>query len=80
MMQMQSDILKIPVKQQVDKEKTAAGVAYMAGLKLGLWNLKFLKNKKDFNIFKPEKNISLENAHKNWVKQIKLYINKNDGK
>ena len=54
LMQFQSDILQKNIDRPVNKESTALGVAFLAGLRVGLWKLEDLQSiRKTEKIFEP---------------------------
>jgi len=72
-MQFQSDILGVEVERPVNKESTATGAAFLAGLAVGFW-----ESKKDItNIWKVDKvfGAKMESSKRNdlykgWQKAI----------
>lgn len=60
LMQFQADLFGIAVRRPTIREITSLGGAYLAGLKIGVWeNIKCLKNRMEIDkIFYPEKNNS----------------------
>jgi glycerol kinase len=43
-MQLQSDLLKLPVHRSQSSDFSALGTAYLAGIEAGLWNTSDLEN------------------------------------
>ncbi len=74
LMQLQSDLLNIPIKVQAECEKTACGVAFLAGIKAGLWNVNYLKSRTDYKIFKPAKNSGTATSYRKWQSALKNYL------
>lgn len=71
LMQFQSDIANIQVKVPAIEEFSAMGVAFMAGIKLGLYKAEQLFSKSDFTIYKT--NIGKkerEEAYENWKQAL----------
>jgi len=73
LMQFQSNILGINLKKPHYSELTALGVGYMAGIKVGLWDIKELKklnsDYKEYSYkFDPEQ---INELYGNWKKAIK---------
>ena len=77
LMQFQADILNCIVNRPVNTESTALGVAYLAGISIGLWKQNEINNtksiEKTFNpIMKKERR---EKLYKNWKKAVKRTMN-----
>jgi glycerol kinase len=74
LMQFQSDILDRVVIRPESVETTAAGVAYLAGLAVGFWNIDDIKtvNKNDLR-FLPKMNKSeRDRLYKEWLSAVKM--------
>jgi len=77
-MQFQADILQIEVQRVKHVETTALGAAYLAGLKIGIWNkdtLKIFASQK--TVFTPKITESRRNALiGGWNAAIKQVVSK----
>ncbi len=74
LMKFQSDILQLDVKVSEVEELSALGVAYAAGIKLGLWNKEIVENNK-YQIFKPSMDSDLrEKKYNGWKQSINMLI------
>ncbi|MEE9348540.1 MAG: glycerol kinase GlpK [Flavobacteriaceae bacterium] len=73
LMQFQSDILNVPIERPKMLEVTALGVAFLAGLKSGLWTLKDIsKIRNTDTLFQPQMNIiDRKNKYLGWQKAVK---------
>ena len=76
-MQSQADILVASIQRAAIIESTALGVAYLAGLHVGLWSFSELeKSKKNSQVFEPamgeEKR---ERLYKGWLKAVSRTMN-----
>ena len=77
LMQFQADILGASIQRAAIIESTALGVAYLAGLHVGLWSFSELeKSKKNSQVFEPamgeEKR---ERLYKGWLKAVSRTMN-----
>lgn len=71
LMQFQADILNCFVERPENTESTALGAAYLAGIKVGLYQQSNLKNEKEIQVFKPSMNSEkVEKLYKGWKKAI----------
>ena len=73
LMQFQSDMLSVPVKVPKNRETTALGAAYLAGLATGVWNNKNeIRQTKEFaKVYTPEidKSEALR-LHQQWLRAV----------
>ena len=77
LMQFQADILGSSIQRAAVIESTALGVAYLAGLQVGVWTFTELKNKKiNSQVFKPSMNDEKrERLYKGWLKAVSRTMN-----
>ncbi len=77
LMQFQADILNARVERPEIIESTALGVAYLAGITVGLWEKKdIIRNRKIERIFEPNlKPEKRELLYKGWKKAVKRTMN-----
>lgn len=77
LMQFQADILNCEVKRPKNTESTALGVAYLAGITIGLWQQKDIVNNKNIEqVFTPNMKIEQrERLYKGWLKAVKRTMN-----
>ena len=71
LLQFQADLLEMPVTRSKQIEATAAGVAYLTGLNLGIWNSieEIQKNYQVDELFLPRENRS--NEYNKWKEAVK---------
>lgn len=73
LMQFQSDILSVPVKVSSNRETTALGAAYLAGLSIGMWSNKneIIQHKSYIQEYIPNmsKSESLS-LHQDWLRAV----------
>lgn len=76
--QFQADILGIPVRRPVELERTALGVAHMAGMGVGLWNKRDLADRwKVDRIFEPQMpEDQREELYAGWLAAVKTITGK----
>ena len=71
-MQFQADLLRINIDRPICKESTAMGVAFLAGLKAGLWTMEELSTiRQTEKIFEPQ--MAVDNAelkYSKWSKAV----------
>ncbi len=73
LMQFQSDVLSVPVKVPSNRETTALGAAYLAGLSTGVWKNKneIRQNKKYSQEYKPTlPNTDALALHQQWLRAV----------
>lgn len=77
LMQFQSDQMNIAVERPLNVESTALGVAYMAGITAGLWNMDEVKQlRKIDRTFLPEmERKDAETLYSGWKKALKRTLN-----
>jgi len=77
LMQFQADILGSSIQRAAVIESTALGVAYLAGLQVGVWTFTELKNKKiNSQVFKPSMDDEKrERLYKGWLKAVSRTMN-----
>lgn len=77
LMQFQSDQMNIAVERPLNVESTALGVAYMAGITAGLWNMDEVKQlRKIDRTFLPEmEREDAETLYAGWKKALKRTLN-----
>jgi len=77
LMQFQADMLGVEVDRPVITESTALGVAYLAGLKAGVWNLSDIKKiRKTERKFAPQiDENSRDRLYKTWQKAVERTFN-----
>ncbi len=73
LMQFQADILNVPVSRPKVIESTAMGAAYLAGLKIGMWSQKDIKNHREIDhTFEPQmKEAERGKKYAGWQKAVK---------
>ncbi|RLL87608.1 glycerol kinase GlpK [Mesotoga sp. BH458_6_3_2_1] len=75
LMEMQANILNIPVDRSLIKETTALGAAMLAGISTDLWDQESLKNKRISEVvFEPSGN-RMEEEFKRWKEALKRSMN-----
>lgn len=75
LMEMQANILNIPIDRSLIKETTALGAAMLSGLCAGLWNRESLKNKRLSEVeFEPSGN-TMEAEFSIWKEALKRSMN-----
>ena len=74
LMQFQSDLLGIAVKREKEREKTASGAAFMAGIKAGLWDMEYLRTLNDFDNFYPATSDCPNNSYLKWKETLEKYL------
>ena len=73
LMQIQSDLLQLPIERPYQVESTALGAAYLAGLGVGLWTMEDLEGiSKVETRFTPNK--ELEAEYQRWKKAVAATI------
>ena len=73
LMQIQSDLLQLPIERPYQVESTALGAAYLAGLGVGLWSMEDLEGiSKVETRFTPNK--ELEAEYQRWKKAVAATI------
>lgn len=77
LMQFQADILGASIQRAAIIESTALGVAYLAGLHVGLWSFSELKkSKKNSQVFEPAMDEEKrERLYKGWLKAVSRTMN-----
>ncbi|WP_026486206.1 glycerol kinase GlpK [Caldanaerobius polysaccharolyticus] len=71
LMQFQSDILGVDVVRSKDKETTARGAAYVAGITAGIWDFGALKGLDQVDkVFKPDVNFDKAKAINGWKRAV----------
>ena len=77
LMQFQADILGSSIQRAAVIESTALGVAYLAGLQVGVWTFTELRNKKiNSQVFKPSMDDEKrERLYKGWLKAVSRTMN-----
>ena len=77
LMQFQADILGSSIQRAAVIESTALGVAYLAGLQVGVWTFTELRNKKiNSQVFKPSMDAEKrERLYKGWLKAVSRTMN-----
>lgn len=77
LMQFQADILGVEVNRPVITESTALGAAYMAGLKMDLWDMdKISEHQKIDKTFHPRIESKIKDElYQNWQKAVKRTMN-----
>ncbi len=76
LMQFQSDILQLAVKVPSAEELSAIGVAYLAGINLGLWD-KDIVSKNTYSLFSPKMNKKIRDAKcSGWNDAINMLLTK----
>ena len=75
LLQFQADLLQMPVTRSSQLEATALGVAYLAGLSIGIWKSfeDIQKTWKPDELFLPRTN--RENEYKKWKEAVKRALN-----
>ena len=75
LLQFQADLLQIPVTRSSEVEATAIGVAYLAGLNLGIWKSldEIQKNWHPDELFLPKAN--RDNEYNKWKEAVKRALN-----
>ena len=71
LMQFQADMLGKTVERALNKECTALGAAYLAGLAIGFWTKEDLQAANTFHIFQPNMEGAIrEKKYKQWKKAV----------
>lgn len=72
LMQFQSDLLRLKINRPVCKESTALGVAFLAGIKVGVWTMEELSSiRKTERVFETKMNINqAKEKYKKWTKAV----------
>jgi glycerol kinase len=72
LIQFQSDLLRIKIDRPVCKESTALGVAFMAGIKAGVWNMEQLPSiRKTEKVFDCKMSTEIAEAkYDKWAKAV----------
>ncbi len=71
LMQFQSDILGKTVEKAQNKECTALGAAFLAGLSIGFWTYEQLQSRSSFQFFQPTMNAEdRDTKYKKWRKAV----------
>ncbi len=72
-LQLQADVLDIPIEQASTSQVTSLGVAYMAGLAVGYWNdiaeIKAMK-RKSLLITPNQNRMKIEEQYGKWVEYV----------
>ena len=72
LMQFQADILDTVIERPETTESTALGVAYLAGIKVGIWSLESIKKSRSSSeVFEPAMDAAKRKALlKGWAKAV----------
>lgn len=74
LMQIQADLLQVPIHRPVQLESTALGAAYLAGLGIGTWTMADLSKLNPIDSqFDPQRNLDAE--YSRWKKAVQATIN-----
>lgn len=75
LMEMQANILNIPVDRSLIKETTALGAAMLAGICTGLWDIEVLKNKRISEVEFEPSGERMEAEFSKWKEALKRSMN-----
>jgi len=75
LMEMQANILNIPVDRSLIKETTALGAAMLAGICTDLWDRESLKNKRISEVVFEPSGDRMEEEFKRWKEALKRSMN-----
>lgn len=75
LMEMQANVLNIPVDRSLIKETTALGAAMLAGICTGLWDLESLKNKRISEVVFEPSGDRMEEEFRRWKEALKRSMN-----
>ncbi|MEO0683862.1 MAG: glycerol kinase GlpK [Cyanobacteria bacterium J06649_11] len=73
LMQFQADLLGIPIEQPAMRDTTVQGIAFAAGLTIGLWNdySQLIEQRQIEKIFEPNLNVSqIQDNYSTWLRAV----------
>ncbi|MEM6753372.1 MAG: glycerol kinase GlpK [Cyanobacteria bacterium P01_C01_bin.38] len=72
LMQFQADLLGIPIEQPAMRDTTVQGIAFAAGLTIGLWDdySQLIQRRKIEKVFEPNINSKIQDYYNTWLRAV----------